>query len=290
MTQLVLLLAAATGVDYGWRHTEDGSLEYLIQIEPGLLRALAEGEPIVSEIHPDARGVTRFRVFVGNAQLPREAVQPIAPREAVGQQEPPIFPRLLPGPIPSPAPVENPPASIRPGAGVRLADDRVSPPPLLSPPEMSPTAPPKLDPPPTSTPPVVSPPASGTLADKPLGGDTRSGTELRPSQPLHTFPSETSRDPNVRPVGGISAPTSTTSDEQLVASADNPVMTSTTKSGDSDDETSSAGASSALIITVALLFLSLGANVFLGWIARGFYRRYRALADEIRNAPAVEPA
>jgi hypothetical protein len=67
----VLLSLAAVGVDYGWQPGADGQLEYIIQIEPTLLRSLESGKEIVSEIHPEARGVRRFRVRVGSGALPR---------------------------------------------------------------------------------------------------------------------------------------------------------------------------------------------------------------------------
>jgi hypothetical protein len=38
------------------------------------------------------------------------------------------------------------------------------------------------------------------------------------------------------------------------------------------------------------LCLSIAVNVYLGVLARGFYIRYRQLAQEIRNAPAVDGA
>jgi hypothetical protein len=46
-------------------------MEYIIQIEPELLAALQKGEAIISEIHPDATGIRRFRIQIGSAPLPR---------------------------------------------------------------------------------------------------------------------------------------------------------------------------------------------------------------------------
>ena len=67
----VLISLAAVGVDYGWQPTEDGQLEYIIQIEPGLLEDLKSGEEIVSEIPPQARGARKVRIRVGNGPVPR---------------------------------------------------------------------------------------------------------------------------------------------------------------------------------------------------------------------------
>ena len=72
MHGLALLLAAASvGVDYGWQPDADGVMEYIIQIEPELITALQKGEAIISEVHPDATGVRRFRIQIGNGPLPR---------------------------------------------------------------------------------------------------------------------------------------------------------------------------------------------------------------------------
>ncbi len=70
----VLLALAAVGVDYGWQPGADGQLEYIIQIEPASLEALKSGRDITSEIHPDARGVRRFRIHYGTGSLPRVGV------------------------------------------------------------------------------------------------------------------------------------------------------------------------------------------------------------------------
>lgn len=84
MNGIVLFAIAALGVDYGWQPTADGNLEYIIQIEPELLAALEEGTPITSEITapPDAGRITCFRVKVGNGQVPRDT--PVRP---VGYQD-----------------------------------------------------------------------------------------------------------------------------------------------------------------------------------------------------------
>lgn len=69
----VLVSLAVIGVDYGWQPLPDGQLEYIVQIEPSLLDELENGEEIVSEILPEARGVRRFRIRVGTGDVPRIA-------------------------------------------------------------------------------------------------------------------------------------------------------------------------------------------------------------------------
>ena len=71
----ILLVTATLGVDFGWKALPNDEVEYIIQIEPALLESLENGEPIASELMPEVRGnVRRFRVQIGNAPLPREAV------------------------------------------------------------------------------------------------------------------------------------------------------------------------------------------------------------------------
>jgi len=66
------LAASLVGVDFGWQPTADGSLEYVIQIEPELLSALRDGEEIVSLIPRQLESVRKFRIRVGSGPLPRK--------------------------------------------------------------------------------------------------------------------------------------------------------------------------------------------------------------------------
>jgi hypothetical protein len=88
----VLLSLAAVGVDYGWQPGPDGQLEYIVQIEPALFEDMRSGRrEVASEIHPDARGVRRFRIRVGTDPLPRlgtvaPGTAPARRLDAVGDQ------------------------------------------------------------------------------------------------------------------------------------------------------------------------------------------------------------
>lgn len=80
MNGISLLLAAlALGVDYGWQPTNDGQLEYIVQIEPVTLIALREGQEIISQIDPQVRYVRRFRIRVGTDMVPRRGNPPQQP-------------------------------------------------------------------------------------------------------------------------------------------------------------------------------------------------------------------
>jgi hypothetical protein len=72
----LLALFFATGVDSGWQPMPDGSprSEYIVQVEPEMLAALADGQsvPIVSEVPAEAQPIGRIRIVVGRDALPRQ--------------------------------------------------------------------------------------------------------------------------------------------------------------------------------------------------------------------------
>jgi hypothetical protein len=75
MNGAACLLALATlGVDYGWQLDQNGQLEYIIQIAPSQLETLRDRpEGISSSIPPEvARHVKRFRIVVGSEALPKD--------------------------------------------------------------------------------------------------------------------------------------------------------------------------------------------------------------------------
>lgn len=71
MHTIVLLAAAAIGLDYGWQPLEDGGFEYIIQIEPELLDSLQAGEALRSDLPPFLRDVRSYRIQVGRGKVPR---------------------------------------------------------------------------------------------------------------------------------------------------------------------------------------------------------------------------
>jgi hypothetical protein len=66
MNGFALLVALSSlGVDYNVQQSEDGKLEYVIQIEPEFLRSLADGQQIHSDVPPEAGAIERVLVRVG---------------------------------------------------------------------------------------------------------------------------------------------------------------------------------------------------------------------------------
>lgn len=73
MNAVALLVATAVlGVDYGWHRLPNGEWEYIIQIEPALVETLVQGQALVSQMPPELQGVRRFRVQVGEGEVPRD--------------------------------------------------------------------------------------------------------------------------------------------------------------------------------------------------------------------------
>jgi hypothetical protein len=65
----IALTLATLGVDYSVGMTEEGQVEYTIQIEQEFLKSLAEGEEILSEVPPEAGNVQRICIRIGNTPV-----------------------------------------------------------------------------------------------------------------------------------------------------------------------------------------------------------------------------
>lgn len=74
---MVLVAAAALGIDAGWQPLADGGHEYTIQIEPSIVGMLERGSDLVSEVPPQVN-VRRFRVTIGSGALARIDGEPPA--------------------------------------------------------------------------------------------------------------------------------------------------------------------------------------------------------------------
>ena len=104
MNAMALMIVAATmGVDYGWHKVADGEWEYIIQIEPALLDTLSKGQALVSQIPPELKGIRRFRIQIGQGEVPREAVpvQGILGAEFTQRTSSPTLPYSLPSGTPA---------------------------------------------------------------------------------------------------------------------------------------------------------------------------------------------
>lgn len=70
MHPVALLVAlSALGIDHTWRQTEAEKIEYVVQIEPVVLHALLDGQPIESELPADITRVDRICLRIGSGDL-----------------------------------------------------------------------------------------------------------------------------------------------------------------------------------------------------------------------------
>jgi len=71
MLDIVIALAAllATGIEAAYVPTEDGGGDYLVRVEPDLVKS-ANAYQFTSDVPSDARDVRRVRIFVGDTWPP----------------------------------------------------------------------------------------------------------------------------------------------------------------------------------------------------------------------------
>lgn len=362
----VLVSLAAVGVDYGWQPSADGQLEYIIQIEPGLLEDLKNGEEIVSEIAPEARGVRRFRIRVGEGNVPRighlqpgtatrsltsNPSDPPAGSTGAGEVLPPggseprnsfgsgangtgdIF-----GPdgflnLPPPPPLLGADGKssvlVRPGSSSSATGSSVLPPAGRSDGSLD------LDSPPgsggatgalgdwrlNSTDAEITPPSTGGVypprdeeSSFPTGPSVPAGptyddhlTPPENSRPVRPVPSPSTDSSTPNPIrfgrSGIMAPAAGGATSRSDGAATVPVSAETDNSDllaqvsdadaaslkpEIDEETAKSLEKpwTPLVLTSLALFASLAANVYLGWVALGIYRRYRDMVGQLHQAQA----
>jgi hypothetical protein len=256
MNSLAILVAAATlGVDFGWQHTQNGQLEYLIQIEPALLQSLEAGLPITSELPPEVRGVRRFKITVGNQKLPREAIVQASAQEPVSPKEHSVLTK----PPPQKAPVDKP----------KLPDNYAQAPDRNAPRsqyanEQNPIRPGPLD------------------ENHPPRAWERGRVNPITGRPITASPVEQAA---AKPTETTNTPESPSSEMSRLAEEKKVATASVTGSSDED------GSSSPWLVgTIVALCASLGANFYQGWNLKTARRRYYQLVDRLglRSIPGSE--
>ncbi|WP_147274151.1 hypothetical protein [Bremerella cremea] len=82
----LLITSAVLGVDYGYQVTDQGQLEYVVQIEPEAIDSLKAGHPIQVGLPPGSERIQVFRVQVGTDELSK--VVPASYQKPVKEIEP----------------------------------------------------------------------------------------------------------------------------------------------------------------------------------------------------------
>jgi hypothetical protein len=250
------MAAMALGIDVGWRPLSEGGVEYLIQIEPDLLETLQPGEAIGSDVPPPLVGQIRaYRITVGTEELPRELPSAIEVRGEIespglGAREagPPGLAPFSALPEPTPSPGIGPPGGSLP--------------PLEEPlPESSSDSE-------ESEAPVMPLPGSLTPGPGEVGEPGGAGPQPRSwprSSPPNLLPDVSARKPMKA--------------EQAVFQVPNEdANPSASEKGQQEAATGEKPKPwTPLVVTLLGLFASLGANVFLGWMALDFRSRYQGL-------------
>ena len=249
MTGATLVLATLTlGVDYGWQPTEKGDLEYIIQIEPELVQSLLEGREISSEVFPDLKDVRRFRIRVGDAEVPREmppapasesADEPDADPDAGPRADSTDLPAYDSGPTPN-----NPETEASDGA----------PPAAAAGPTQGPAWPGK----------------------SPFPADTAAVE----SSPAAAPPDALQPDPGSRPMHKQAGYIQDSAEDDPAVRSPSDAMPGEKNSGP-DGVPEPPGPEKRwwpLTAAIVALFTSLGGNAYLAWIAIDFRSRYQRLA------------
>ncbi|MEX0714573.1 MAG: hypothetical protein WD278_19710 [Pirellulales bacterium] len=281
---LLFMPTAACGVEYGWQPVAGGGIEYIIQIEPEMLDALKEGDDIFSDLPPATANIRGYRITVGTGKLPHhgEPLPVETPDETdarpsaaapFGSPLPAGFDQPLPGPDfdsvesgQAGPPREFLPASARGASrGIATASG-----PRLGDPADATTGPAEEDPEaraadtnvPARSRSEDNDPSHADAAEPGAAGDHTAAGDKSPS------PSNGTHDRRVALAGG-SRDERSASDERV-------------ESGSEDTENAAdnlAGQKPWLPLSLTLLglFASLGANVYLVWIAAGLRRRYRSV-------------
>ncbi|HZN35927.1 MAG TPA: hypothetical protein VFB80_18990, partial [Pirellulaceae bacterium] len=307
-------------VTHGWTPAGDEESQYLLQIDPTLVKSLREGDELYVAILPEAGEVRSFVITAGREELPRQSAKPavtvaqLQTRATGGASADPTLTDLTQpeaGSVygDSQAPVTRPPpgasaplrSGTQPGWNISDAQDAGN---QTGPYAAGQPATP-LQPPDTS---LLDVPAFDheQFTGRKTGGGTRVGTTAAGSgaaavkKPSPRYPSQqpsTSSRSNVR---GQDRRIAQENDWQ-VEEPEARLASRTTAAPSSmmDDSprrgTSTRGAESAadkepqfpvLPFTLSLfaLFLSLGGNLYLAWTAAEFYSRYKLAVERLRSA------
>lgn len=259
---LLLIAAAATGIEVGWQPMPEGGYEYTIQIEPELAESFVRGDhEIVSSVPPgiDAR---RYRIVVGRGKLARVEADAAA---AVAARPKPLARR---SPPPAQPAIDEPDPPLEPLAQPEPADT----PPLAGADTLK-----NLPEPPDDTGPAMAVP----LEPKALADDRPAANPFdRKQQPE----SEKHVADNAHLPVAETAPMLLKSGYEEATKVNRPPSDAKPPT---DQATEPQRPWTAFVLALVLLCCSLGANAYLGWIAWDARARYRSTLSKLGAAGAA---
>ena len=261
-TLLLVVASVAVGIDYGYQPLESGGLEYIIQFEPQQLDALNDGMDLVSEVPPDL-DIRSYRIQVGTDKLPRNLGSQ-ARRRGVGNDAARGRADSAADEVAS-EPVDDEFEPKRRGAGDASAQDQA-------------------DADQAKGPALVADPAG---PDKTFSSDARgnpfaAGNVLDRNSPRKLTPAE---DASPLPGKSIAAAGYADRAKQLDNPEDDENTSHDTNKPAIKEVAEAEKPWMTLVWTIAALCVSLGLNVYLGWIAWTARERYRLLLERSPGEP-----
>lgn len=251
----IYVALAAVGIDVGWQPLPAGGFEYIIHLEPDALSSLRDGLEIHSQVPPFLRDFRVCRILVSNQPPPR-----------LGEPESHAGPDLQ---------ASNKPAGLaEPG--------------------------PALAGPPPQAKPLSAQQAGGTITFPPPPDPRGAGLAPLPSEGLESAPGAAPSDgqkPRLenpipdpfRPADGAGgerpqSPATAATPEDPKAAPQTPSREPNATPTSNDPWIDPARAPNWLLGTALGLFVSLGGNAYLGYLAWGFRGRYERAIERLKTA------
>lgn len=282
-TPLLLLVAAAVGVDTGWTPLETGGYEYIIQIPAEQLESLRAGGEFASDFPSDTGAIRSFKIVIGDGPLLNQGKD--LPEDARV-----TFKQVVDDPASGWVPPRG--ASSRPGGG---RDDR----------EIESTANAVRD---YQFAPIdaTNAPRRNGVASQPTGERPKVLDNLPhpPGDGDLSDPDFLSK-PNAH--GGLTQESASAKRSRLGRQADNATAVNAEKAPTDDDNAEgpspvdkdkSAKANEPeawsrsqfqwTLLVLGLIFCG-GLNGYLGWLAMDFRNRYLELLRDLDTSAAAEP-
>jgi hypothetical protein len=268
---------ASHDLTHGWQPASGNESTYLIQLDPDLLAMLEEGDEVYAAVLPDAGVVRGFKITSGRQPVPRRSSQ--APVMTVAQLE-------AQGPRSSSPAADVPPTSdFTGGAGnsiyapVETTDLGTGATDLLQPPANRADEVPRFD---SSQFGKRKPAASGSVRT----GSNRS-TARSPSSPFPAprqaaqQPADNGYEPEEEQIPRMASVPSSTS---RLAQDELPQRRTNQPARSTAEEKEPEFPAMPFTLSLFALFLSIGANLYLGWTAAEFYSRYKLAVERLRSA------
>jgi hypothetical protein len=265
---LLLVAAAATGIEVGWQPLPEGGYEYTIQIEPELAESFVRGEHEIVSSVPANIDARRYRIVVGRGKLAR--VDGV-PRSVATTSAPPVA-----------APAA--PARSRPPSEP-IVEEAEPPLETLAQPAPSDPSPPETE---NSLKDLPEPPEeeTGPAIAVPLEPQTL------PSEPAAANPFERKAPPSAEQHAADNAHLPAAETAPMLLKSGYEEATKVNRPPTDGGTVSKATAEPqrpwiAFVLALVLLCCSLGANAYLGWIAWDARARYRSALSKLGMSGAA---